>query len=246
MAVLLATVSGVVQSQSVPNCTISGQPGVIASTGTTPQRGDPVYTLNYVEGQLVYDADGPTGGSSVVGNQNTEVLQLPGFGLTFSKLKGNPGFNHGVFNNHWGTACGTLVDTNGDGQANEIVMQMGAYAGRGGMPVITSFPLSTVQPGNTLQPDVTYWPLRILPSWTPYSGPLNFFTPVAGKSISLSCPGLSLAADPQTNARSPGPCVNDIPTATFWGYAALTLLMLFSGMRLLRKGGFGNDFNLRA
>lgn len=247
MVAMVAAGSGIVQGQQATGCTISGQPGVIASYGTSPSVSDPVYTLAYVGNQLVYDAGGPTGGSPVVGNQDTNVLQLPGFGLNFSKLNGNPGFNHGVFTNRWGTACGTLVDTGGDGQADELVMQMGAYAGRGdGVPVITNFPLNFVQSDRIL-----YWSLQILPSWTNYNGPLNFFTPVNNNNMSLSCGEngelLALEVDGQTNARGPGPCAtNAIPTATFWGYAAITLLLMFAGMRLLRKGGFGDDFNLRA
>lgn len=132
-AAVLAAGSGFVQAQEA-NCTVSDESGVYACTDSQISQSCSLYTLAYVGDQLEYNVAGfPNGASRVIGNQNTNVLQLPGFGLTFSKLNGNPGgFNHGVFTNHWGTACGTLVDTGGDGQADELVMQMGAYAGRGG------------------------------------------------------------------------------------------------------------------
>lgn len=249
------------------NCTISGQCGVIAGTGSTPGGDDPVYTLNYVDKQLVYgDPEQPclppsTCSSDVIGDQNSNVLQLPGFGLTFSKLNGNPGFNHGVFSNKWGTACGTLVDQNNDGKADNIVVQLGAYAGSGGVPNVLldslPFPVKGLIDG--------YWLLEIDPAWTSYTGPLNFFTPVnTGANppeIRLVCTPtggtgtqqtdangtLDVAVTQQTNAQGPGPCgPTAIPTATFWGYSAMTMLLMFAGMRLLRKRGFGDDFNLRA
>lgn len=255
-AAVLAAGSSFVQAQQT-NCSVSGEDGVYAcDDGVPPPCGQP-YTLNYTGNQLVYVVPGQacpplsTCSSDVIGDGSSNVLQLPGFGLTFSKLNGNlGGFNHAVFTNHWGTACGTLVDTSGDGQADELVMQMGAYAGRGGIPVIYSFPLSF--PKNFVEVDNTfYWSLQILKGWTSYLGPLNFFTPVNQNGISLSCDDngklLALEVNGRTNARSQGPCAtNAIPTATFWGYAAITLLLMFAGMRLLRKGGFGDDFNLRA
>lgn len=251
-AAVLAAGSGFVQAQDATNCLVSGKAGVYAcADGDSPPCNTP-YTLNYAGNQLEYNAEGfLPDASEVIGNQNTNVLQLPEFGLTFSKLNGNPGgFNHGVFTNHWGTACGTLVDTSGDGQADELVMQMGGYAGRGGIDLITSFPLVSNQryPG--------YWFLKIEDDWTSYQGPKNFFTPVEGNpvegyKISLSCGSnpvqLALEVNRLTNARGPGPCgPNAIPTLSFWGYATLSLLLMFAGMRLLRNRGFGEDFNLRA
>lgn len=246
---MLAAGSSIVNSAPVP-CTISGQDGVVASYYTTPPPhvGDSLYTLNYDDAnkQLAYFAPNQpgaqSGASTVVVNKDTNVLQLPGFGLTFSKLNGNPGFNHGVFTNSWGTACGTLVDNGGGEQAEKLVVQMGAYARRGAIPtLIIDFPI-TEESG--------YWPLRINSEWTNYHywGPLNFFTPVSRNKISISCGELAVEVDGKTNAQAPGPCAINasIPTATFWGYAAMTLLLMFAGMRLLRKGGFGDDFNLRA
>ena len=262
---MLAVGSCMVQAQVLPNCKISGQPGVIASySNTTPAENDPVYTLNYnpTSNSLEYDAGGSTGSSAVVGNQDSKVLQLPGFGLTFSKLDGNPGFNHGEFTNRLGTACGTLVDKTDDGSADDIDVQLGSYAGRGSVPsMLISFPVKQITAGR-------YWLLQVLDAWTDYDGPLNFFTPVNQgilPSISLVCAPnptstgasgtqqtdangtLDVVVTQETNARVPGPCATtSIPTATFWGYAAMTLLLMFAGMSLLRKRGFGDDFNLRA
>jgi hypothetical protein len=241
---MLAAGSNIIKAEPVP-CTISGQDGVVAnySGNPPPLVGDDLYTLSYDDAnkQLAYSAPNQpgaqTGTSSVVGNQDTNVLRLPEFGLTFSKLNGNPGFNHGVFTNRWGTACGTLVDTGGGEQAENLVVQMGAYARRGAIPsLIIDFPI-TAESG--------YWPLRIPFEWTNYHyrGPLNFFTPVSDNKVLLSCGGLAVEVDGKTNAQAPGPCAINasIPTATFWGYAAMTLLLMFAGMRLLRKGGFGDD-----
>lgn len=269
---MLAAGSGFVQAQPVPttNCRISNQPGVIAGYGNAPSLHDDVYTLDYDGNQLVYKANSQnetcskTGSSPIVGNQDANVLQLPGFGLTFSKLNGNPGFNHGVFSNKWGTACGTLVDNSKpkDDLADEIVVQLGAYAGRGTVPtMLISFPI------NEITNDI-YWLLAIDSDWTSSPCPLNFFTPVntgvTPPEIRLECDSsvitggtgnqqtdangtLDVVVTQETNATAPGPCAtNAIPTATFWGYAAMTLLLMFAGMRLLRKGGFGDDFNLRA
>ena len=197
---------------------------------------------------------------------SSSVLQLPGFGLRFSKLNGNSVFNYGVFTNKSGIACGTLVDTGNDGLADEIQVQLGAYAGRGAVPsMLVSFPVMNPANGR--------WLLQVPLDWTNYSylGPLNFFTPfnttpvyqVNPPSISLVCnPSgtggtgtqqtdangtLQVVVNRETNAKAQGPCATtSIPTATFWGYAAMTLLLMFAGMRLLRRRGFGDDFNLRA
>lgn len=251
LVVMLTAGPAIVQAQSATNCTISGEPGVYACPDlvSPPSQSCTLYTLDYRNNQLVYDAPGSFGvptGSSSVGNQVPNVLQLPGFGLTFSKLNGYSQFNHGVFTNHWGTACGTLVDTDNDDLADKLVVQLGAYAGRGLVaPVIADFDINFVRPNGTI-----YWWLPIPGSWTNYPGPLNFYTPVNQNGVSLSCNDgeLTVAGIGQTNARAQGPCAINasIPTATFWGYAAMTLLLMFAGMRLLRKRGFGDDFNLRA
>lgn len=269
---MLAVGSSMVQAASAtPNCKISGEDGVIAKNKNNNRS---LYALNYyyapgtAAGNLeLYQNGVPTGRrSEVVVDSSSSVVQLPGFGLTFSQLNGNSGFNHGVFTNKSGTACGTLVDTGNDGLADEIQVQLGAYGGRGAVPsMLISFPVTELTEGD--------WLLQVPPEWTnsTYLGPLNFLTPVNLAPVNqVDPPSISLVCNPsgtggtgtqqtdangtlqvvvnrETNARAPGPCVTtSIPTATFWGYAAMTLLLMFAGVRLLRKRGFGDDFNLRA
>jgi len=256
-------------------CTVSGQPGVVIDTADNamPDVGDQRYILEYdpVTSQIRYFLEdnvaapgqnrvGPLATSTYANNGGQ--ITIPGFGLSFLALGGNVVPNHGTFiHPALGYGCGTLVDNNMDNLADSLVLQLANYIGA--PAVLMDIPLTYYPTPNT-PPPITHWwlqnPLNYFPNLTMMNAAMfnigfDYFTPVdlANQRILVSCNGgaTTLEVNLQTNADAPGACVGpvaptNIPTASFWGYAALLLLLMLFGVRALRNRGFGDDFNLRA
>ncbi len=266
----LSVITGLAQA-AFSDCTLSGQAGVVRdiNSNNIPDGpvagGDAVYIMQYdpdtnqaryfwedVGGRFLVDT------SSV--SQSTDIVGLPGFGVIFYKLLGNPVFNQGQYTHPrgQGTACGTLVDSDNDGLADRLVLQMSMY---NAAPAVLMDHVLQFYPSAAA---ATHW---WLPNPFPYapslfgapSAALNigqaYFAPVdlGNQNMVVSCPGLTtpFVTSLATNAIGPGPCPlaaagdTRIPTVSFWGYAALALLLMVAGIRMLRHRGFGDDFNFR-
>jgi len=238
---MLSAVSGMAQA-AFGNCTVSGQAGVIQGFNGTPINGT-TWTAEYDPdtNQARITTDGYIACSGPV-TQYANTLAL--CGLTFEKRNGSPVFNFAHFSNRQGSGDGILVDTNGDGLADALELALrypGAPAALMNIP-LQYYPLGTTSP--------TYW---WLPRQLPYAPGLTFdiqadyFTPVNAQTLNLviQCPGgLTVATGLRTSAVNVG--ASPVPTASFWGYAAMILLLMLAGIWMLRRRGFGNDFDLRA
>jgi len=238
---LLSSISCMVQAD-FQNCTVSGGPGVIESTGG-PTSGVPwqlQYDPDQKKARILQGEGSPICVTDVT--QYADTLRLDGCNLVFSRQNGNPFYNHAEFSNGLSAGSGSLVDRNGDGLADALAILVSAYSGRTQVPmVLTDIPLQYYPASGT----PTHW---LLPQNLSY-GPVtlrnpNYYTPINAQkqSLDIECPGLTVSTGLRASSSS---FSSSIPTASFWGYAAMILLLMFTGIGVLRSRGFGNEFDLR-
>ncbi|MBW2285031.1 MAG: hypothetical protein JRF65_10580 [Deltaproteobacteria bacterium] len=166
---------------------------------------------------------------------------------TADRLCGSRGFNHfGVqimFDDEtYNAGEGKLVDTDGDGKADAVLLEVNGVAlsrKKAGqvqrllgseLRAAMSIPLEYFQDGSN-----NFW---VIPC--DMGGGDEYFVPVfANRDLLIQCGDERALITSEATVDGDGECIVPVPTLRGWGYAGLIFLILASGIWMMRRKGFG-------